>query len=387
MKIKPLQIYSAGLAFAPEGGIIKEMFRRELSKWVPIGPIAKTYGAEGHAKFVTSVSYCPSAYLVASGSTDKTVCLWSAATGVLQHILRGHTGEVISTALSPDARLVASGSSDTSVRIWSTDTGALQQTLQGHSDAVKCVSFSGVEGLVASGSVDGMARLWWVDTGMLHRTLGRHGDAVSCIVFSPVGRLVATGSWDDTIRLWATDSGVLQQTLRGHSQGVSLVAISPDAGLVASSSWDKTLRVWSSKTGHCLSIINANRVGLDLWFDCTGQFLHSHTETFSLDQLPDIYRRKSARFALLAPSTPNSTLRSDSRRGYLRLGLSEDRRWITVNENSMLWLPKEVTAVAISGCTVVVGCRGGAVMIVPFSLSGLHEAGVKESMVLHKLSS
>jgi WD40 repeat protein len=79
------------------------------------------------------VAFSPDGKQVVSGSEDKTVWLWDAATGTALQTLKGHSYSVNSVAFSPNGKQVVSGSGDKTVRLWDAATGTALQTLEGHS--------------------------------------------------------------------------------------------------------------------------------------------------------------------------------------------------------------------------------------------------------------
>jgi Caspase domain/WD domain, G-beta repeat len=200
--------------------------------------------------------------MIASGSGDKTVKLWNAASGQELRTLIGHSSPVLSVAFSPDSRTVASGSGDATIKLWDTESGRELRTLAGRASPVLSVVFSPDGRLMASGSEDGTVRLWDVANGQELRELRGHAGAVHSVVFSPDSRVIASGSGDTTIELWDAANGRALRALHGHVDAVYSVAFSPDGRTIASGSGDKTVKLWDAASGRELRTLigHAGRV-------------------------------------------------------------------------------------------------------------------------------
>jgi WD40 repeat protein len=70
----------------------------------------------GHQQAVHALALNGTGQLVASGSGDRTIRLWS--TDGTQGVLEGHDGSVNSVAFSPDGARLASGSGDRTIKLW-----------------------------------------------------------------------------------------------------------------------------------------------------------------------------------------------------------------------------------------------------------------------------
>ncbi len=161
-----------------------------------------------HKASVNTVTFSPDGSILASGSDDRTICLWQMPESngepvrVLKrgNLMRGFKVNCI--AFSPNGNLLASGTNDEKVYLWRLSDGKSIMKLQGHSSSVRCVAFAPTGTILASGAEDSTILLWKVEDGRLLHTLKGHTQSVTTVSFEPNGTTLASGSEDGTIRLW-----------------------------------------------------------------------------------------------------------------------------------------------------------------------------------------
>ncbi|PPQ99530.1 hypothetical protein CVT24_005320 [Panaeolus cyanescens] len=257
-------IYLSALPFAPARSKVAKHFlpyypgtlklqSGQYNRWPRILAVI-----DEHERSVNAVAFSRDGKFVASGSGDRTVCVWDAETGdLISTPLEGHTSSVNSVAFSGDGRKVASGSDDWSVGVWDAESGEIiVGPLLGHSNVVSSVAFSQCSNFIISGSHDNTIRLWDISDpdNVSCQIFSGHTGGVTAVAFSVDDLFIASGSFDRTVRIWDRNSGdCIYGPFEGHSSWINCVAFSPDGGRVASASEDETIQLWDIMQGDVAS--------------------------------------------------------------------------------------------------------------------------------------
>ena len=257
-----------GIAVSPKGDLLaygNEDYSVQLSQ---IGTEqSKTAQLLGHNNRVRSVAFSPLSVApvssstdlpldeqqyLASSSDDRSVKVWSLATGACLYSFTAHKGWVRTVAFSPDSQSIASGSDDRTIRVWSLADGQSIAVLNDHQEAVLSVAFGVDPAHLISGSEDKTIKIWHIPSKRCIKTLQEHTSWVLCVAISPDGQKLASSGADKQILIWDLTTYQLLHTLQGHSAPVRSVAFSPDSLRLASGSDDKTVRLWDLESGQVI---------------------------------------------------------------------------------------------------------------------------------------
>ena len=221
----------------------------DAQTWKPLRSLA------GHTEVVYAVAWKPNSLELATGSLDKTACVWDGNTGKLLHTIKDHAEGVMGVAYAPDGKLLATGSLDRSAKLFDTTANWKRVAALGaHQDGVTRVAFNQNGSLLATVGLDRTLRVWTIKKdGMENpdRTQGE-GDVINACAFSPDGSLLVCGASNNRVKVFNQDGSTMTHDLRDPQDWVYSVAVSSDNQTIAAGTQDGKALFWDAKTGKLL---------------------------------------------------------------------------------------------------------------------------------------
>jgi WD40 repeat protein len=214
---------------------------------------------KAHKNSVRSLAISRDGGLLASGSADHTIKLWSLREGKLLRVLEGHRDYVDAVGLSPDGKLLVSGGPDKTVRVWSLPEGNPKGVLGDTADALSACAFSPEGTLLATGDDDGKIKVWSLPEGTCRKSFRANdgGEAVRSLAVSSDGKILVTGG-GKAVKLWSFPEGELIRMLDSSSAWANAVAVSPDGNLAASGQTVNEINLWSLPQGMLSKTLTAH---------------------------------------------------------------------------------------------------------------------------------
>jgi telomerase protein component 1 len=211
---------------------------------------------QGHSGRINQLVFANNDTLI-SVASDGIASVWSVKSGFRIKVLKNHNGHVVSSVCALSKVFITAGW-DCAAKIFDTDNLELKGELKGHTQPINCIVFNPDGFQVATGSWDGAIRIFNITDRARKAVLRSHKSSIRSISYSCNSVYLASSSIDGEIKLWNAKIGSCIASLKGHSMPVNSICFSPNQRFLITGSSDRRVKVWSGSVGKIVRIIKEN---------------------------------------------------------------------------------------------------------------------------------
>ncbi|KAL5536012.1 hypothetical protein ACEPAF_4106 [Sanghuangporus sanghuang] len=249
-------------------------------------PIVLRHMPDTEQKDVTSVDWSADGSLLATGSFDSILRIWTRTGEFYMSHPQHQKGPIFSARFSSSGKWLLSCSLDGTACVWDVKGKKLHMQFRCHDECcLDAVWFD--EEVFATCGADKVIKVMRIGDQNPLLTLQGHENEVNSIRFNPSKTRLASCSDDKTVRIWEIArylddpqcENISAMVLEGHSDSIASINWCPSRPegspeIIATAAFDGSAYLWNATTGECLHMIHDHkRAAYSLTFSPDGKFL------------------------------------------------------------------------------------------------------------------
>ncbi|XP_014249763.1 protein FAN-like isoform X1 [Cimex lectularius] len=201
----------------------------------------------GHEDAVSCLAWAPPS-LVLTGSWDCSVRVWKLrkpltsikpASDLIAQL--DHDDKIMSIAVNNSYTLLATGTSEGEIFLWSLKSFSIVKSLPGHKEAVNSIQFSADGTKLVTCSDDRTLKVYDLCTGtvVFSKCLIQK---LKCLAWD--GKTLLIGGAHGSLYLWDLVNVTLVKEIKAHNGAILSICVADDGGVVVTGGEDKKLKIW-----------------------------------------------------------------------------------------------------------------------------------------------
>jgi WD40 repeat protein len=243
-----------GATFCDNGTCILTWNTEKIVVWDAV-TLAQRASYQQNGRVLSAAISRTSALVAAGTESGELVLLRGDGSLIARRV--AHDELIYDIAISPDETVIATGSNDRTVRLWSA-AAEPRGILAGHRANITRVRFTPAGDRLVTTSADNTARLWSASGMLLGELTGHTNIILGAAVRSDGGRL-ATASWDHSVMVWdLARAEELRPIVIARDASPPTVAFDPSGDRLAVARADRSLSIVDVQTGAVACTASSN---------------------------------------------------------------------------------------------------------------------------------